>query len=171
MRILATLTFCLWIAFSAHAQGVVSSPVTVLQVSPTALANGKLTDTNSMSDGTVVTFTTATAVNGAAIAAYDPTVFAITTGGTATLDDGFTEYYFSGTGTIATYTVKLPPNPGDGQVARLVLPIGLTAITLLTVENGAGTAVTCNSCSLVVFGASPIFHYRAAIGWTQISKG
>ena len=145
-------------------------PQAVTALSITALASGKVQVAATRSDGSVLSSTTPQAVNGAAVAAYDPTIFPITNGGTAVLDSGYNYYYFSGTGIIAGYTIKLPPTPGDGQLARLVLPSGLT-ITALTVQDATGNAVTCTSCTSVLFGSGPVFQFRASVGWTQVSKG
>ena len=145
-------------------------PQALTALSVTALSSGKVQVAATRSDGSVLSSTTMQAVNGAAVAAYDPTIFPITNGGTGVLDSGYNYYYFSGTGIIASYTIKLPPNPGDGQLARLVLPTGLT-ITALTVQDASGNTVTCTSCTSVLFGSGPVFQFRASVGWTQVSKG
>jgi hypothetical protein len=67
-----------------------------------------------------------------------PSVLAPATGTTVTLSKGQTTVYLSNGATLAALTVKLPPNPIPGQVVNLI-PTG--AITTLTVQNSAGTAV------------------------------
>ena len=71
--------------------------------------------------------------------AYAP-VTPITAGATVALPTGYTIYPLSGGGLLASVTVRLPPNPVDKQVARVVAQ-GTVNVTALAVQDAAGSAV------------------------------
>jgi hypothetical protein len=72
-------------------------------------------------------------------AGIPPTVTAPTTGSTVTMSTGQHTLYLSNGSTLTALTVKLPPSPANGQLVTLI-PTG--AITTLTVQTAAGTAIT-----------------------------
>ncbi|MCQ8279843.1 hypothetical protein NFI95_15470 [Acetobacteraceae bacterium KSS8] len=65
---------------------------------------------------------------------------------------------------LAALTVLLPPNPTDGQVARIASQM---AVTVLTVKDAAGNAVTGGSLALGVFGVGALWQFQGS-AWVRI---
>lgn len=80
------------------------------------------------------------------------TTVAVVSGGTVQLPSGFTYYDLSGTGTVALATIRLPANPVDRQLVRLIV-LNTLAITALTVQDASGNAIG-STLALPLLGAA-----------------
>lgn len=156
------------------------SAITLSSLSQQYNSDGTNTITATMSNGSQVITTSSNSVIVPPINVqnYCPstgiafTSNTITNGVTLQIPSGCTEAILQGsTGLIAGATIKLPPNPTDGVIIRIVLPAGLT-ITLLTIQDSTGNTITCNFCSVVVIGGAPLFQFESSNGgWRNLSKG
>jgi hypothetical protein len=151
----------------AHAQGVstsTSAPA-IIAVQPTALPNGHISTPITMTDGTVTTFDGGIP-NTLTLTAYDPVSYVLTAGSTTQLRAGYVVYDLTGSGILATATIRLPANPVDKQLTRLAM-LGTFTITLLTVQDANGTAVgTVGS----LLGQSDALYQFQGSAWVRIGS-
>lgn len=164
MRRLAALL--LLVGAPAFAQGYVATPI-----GPPAIVNGSLVQ--PMSDGTststpltalpgYATTAQATALRAGAVSYQDDTPAG--TGSVIAMAAGIANELLHGASTVAACTVRLPPAPTDGQVARISSQMVVTA---LTVQDATGAAVAGGSLALGVFGVGSLWQFRSG-GWTRI---
>ena len=76
-----------------------------------------------------------------------PTVYSPLTGTTVSVPGGTDRIYLTPAGTLATLTVKLPPNPRPGQEVSIV---STQTVTALTVQTASGGAVAGAPTALVI---------------------
>lgn len=164
MKILGFLLALL--AAPAGAQTITPGPSPgVNSVLNTANASGTLTTTIGMTDGSNLASTSgALTVKPVSLQSYCP-AGAITNGATIQIPASCTYAYFTGTGVILAATIKMPASPNDAQIQHLVLPSGLT-VTTLTIQDASGNAVTCITCTTILFGSTPAFQFKSTV-WQQ----
>jgi hypothetical protein len=96
-------------------------------------------------------------------AAIPPTVLTPVTGNTITM--GYPSLYLTPAGTLATLTIKLPPNPRVNSTATIV---STTVVTALTMQTATGGAVAGSPTALVANTAVLMRYLGSSLGWAWV---
>lgn len=83
---------------------------------------------------------------------------------TITLPAGYAIYDLTGSGLVATATIKLPPNPQDKQTARVAV-VGTVTITAMTVDDANGNLVA-SGLGMGLLGDA-LYQYQG-VAWVPI---
>ena len=92
-----------------------------------------------------------------------PAVSSPVAGATVTMSGS--SIYLTPAGTLATLTIRLPPNPLPGQNATIV---STAAVTALTMQTAAGGAVAGAPTALVANTEVRMRYISATTGWAWI---
>jgi hypothetical protein len=169
LHLIVSVVLCItaYLAMNALAQTITSSTSApgIALVQPTAQSNGHIVTTSTMTDGTTATYDGGVP-NTLSLTAYDPVAYPITLASTTQLRGGYVIYDLTGSGIIASATVKLPASPVDRQLARLAL-LGTFTVTLLTVQDANGTAV--GTIASIIGQTDALYQYQGT-AWVRIGS-
>lgn len=86
-------------------------------------------------------------------------------GGTVTMSSISPSVYLTPAATLATLTIKLPPNPKPGATATIS---STQAVTTLTLQTATGGAVAGAPTALVANTAVRMSYINSTIGWAWV---